>query len=533
MVVPDAELQTGDAVSGRMAHCSAENKTGCMKHACWKTKKQGRYSISGKMNVNPGRNDPCPCGSGKKFKKCCAAKIEARTEPLPVVQNIPRKGAVPTPAEMNQLAALFNAGRYAELENRARLLVEQYPDSGFAWKALGTSLQMQGKDALPALQKATEFLPDDAEAHCNLGNALKDLGQLDDAVASYRRALEIKPDYAEAHSNLGNALQDLGQLDDAVASYRRALEIKPDFAEAHSNLGNALKDLGQLDDAVASYRRALEIKPDYAEAHSNLGNALQDLGQLDDAVASYRRALEIKPDYAEAHSNLGNALKDLGQLDEAVASYRRALEIKPDYAEAHNNLGNALKDSGNSTSGGELPPGAGDQTRLRRGAQQLGQCPARPRATRGRGGELPPGAGDQARLRRSVQQPAVSLRLPGTLDPLEYLARARGWERACLSAEDRQAARDRVFRRPPPAGRRLKVGYVSGDFRQHAVSYFMEQLFARHDRARIELFAYSNHGQRDAVTERLQALADHWVPSRHPGYRNPGAHRGGRYRRAR
>ena len=89
-------------------------------------------------------------------------------------------------------------------------------------------------------------------------------------MASYRRALEIKPDYAEAHSNLGNALQDLGQLDDAVASYRRALEIKPDYAEAHSNLGNALQDLGQLDDAVASYRRALEIKPDFAEAHSNL-----------------------------------------------------------------------------------------------------------------------------------------------------------------------------------------------------------------------------------------------------------------------
>ena len=89
-------------------------------------------------------------------------------------------------------------------------------------------------------------------------------------MASYRRALEIKPDYAEAHSNLGNALQDLGQLDDAVASYRRALEIKPDFAEAHNNLGNALKDLGQLDDAVASYRRALEIKPDYADAYSNL-----------------------------------------------------------------------------------------------------------------------------------------------------------------------------------------------------------------------------------------------------------------------
>ncbi len=248
------------------------------------------------------------------------------------------KGKAPTPTEINQLVALFNAGHHAELESLARLLVEQDPDSGFAWKVLGTSLQVQGKEGLPALQKATELLPDNAEAHSNLGVALNDLGQLNNAVASYRRALEIKPDFAEAHSNLGNALRDLGQLDNAVASYRRALEIKPDYADAHSNLGNALKDLGELEDAVASYRRALEIKPDYAQAHNNLGNALQDLGQLDNAVASYRRALEIKPDYAQAHYNLGNALNDLGKLEDAVASYRRALEIEPDFAKAHSNL---------------------------------------------------------------------------------------------------------------------------------------------------------------------------------------------------
>jgi predicted O-linked N-acetylglucosamine transferase (SPINDLY family) len=240
--------------------------------------------------------------------------------------------------ERNQLVALFNAGRYAELESRVHFLLEQYPHSGFVWNVLGTSLQVQGKESLPALQKAAELLPDYAEVHSNLGNALQNLRRLDDAVASYRRALEIKPDFAVAHNNLGIALQDLGRLDDAVASYRRALEIKPDYAEAHSNLGNVLQNLRRLDDAVASFHRALEIKPDYAVAHSNLGNALQDLGRFDDAVASYRRALEIKPDFVDAHNNLGNALRELGQLDYAAASYRRALEIKPDFAVAHSNL---------------------------------------------------------------------------------------------------------------------------------------------------------------------------------------------------
>jgi len=321
-------------------------------------------------------------------------------------------GKAPTPDEINQLVALFNAGRDVELESLAHLLVEHYPDSGVAWKALGISLQRQGKDAVLALKKATRLSPDDAEAHNNLGNTQYALGQLDNAVASYCRALEIKPDLADAHSNLGNAQYALGQLDNAVASYRRALEIKPDLAAAHSNLGNAQNALGQIDNAVTSYRRALEIKPDYVEAHSNLGIALNALGQLDDAEASYRRALEIKPDHAEAYSNL-------------LFFY---------------------------------------------GYHAL-------------------------------------------IDPHEYLAQARNWEQACLPAQDdRRTPRRRSFKRPALAGRRLRVGYVSADYFHSSVSYFVEQLFTHHDQARIELFAYSTQGRRDAVTERIQALAEHWVP---------------------
>ena len=214
------------------------------------------------------------------------------------------KGHEPAPGEIEPLVALFNAGRYVELESRARLLVEQYPRSGIGWNLLGACLQVQGKDSVPVLQKATELSPGDADAHNNLGNALKAIGQLDEAVKSFGRALAIRPEFAEAHSNLGNALQDLGQLDDAVTSFRRALTIKPDLAEASFNLGNALQDLRHFDDSVANYRRALEIKPDYVEAHYNLGNALGYLGCIEKAIDSYRRALEIKPDFFQAQGTL-------------------------------------------------------------------------------------------------------------------------------------------------------------------------------------------------------------------------------------
>ena len=215
--------------------------------------------------MKPGRNDPCPCGSGKKFKKCCEGKPEYSA---PAADS--KRTAAPPAAECDALVALFNAGRHAELETRTRLLLERYPESGFAWKVLGAALQAQGKDALAAMAKATNLLPNDAEAHSNLGAVLKELGRLDDAAASFRRALEIKPDYAEAHGNLGTVLQDFGHLDEAVLSYRRALALKPGLVEILGNLGNAQNELGQFDDAAASMRRALEIKPDSAIAHSNL-----------------------------------------------------------------------------------------------------------------------------------------------------------------------------------------------------------------------------------------------------------------------
>lgn len=309
--------------------------------------------------MNTGRNDPCPCGSGKKYKHCCQGK------------------RAPTADECTALVALFNAARYGEMEQRTQALLAQYPGSGFCWKALGLAHQGQGKDSVPALQRAAELLPDDAEAHNNLGNALKDAGRLEGALASYRKALSVQPDYALAYCNLGMTLEALGDYAEAVTNYqratylapelaeaynslgnlqqalgqhtlaaqncRKATEIAPNFVEAHNNLGNALKDLGQLEDAAASYRQALKINPHSAEMLSNLGAVLQSLGRFDEAVGCYKRALEIKPDYSIAHNNLGNTLKEIGQLDAAVASYRAALAITPNYADAHNNLGTALQ----------------------------------------------------------------------------------------------------------------------------------------------------------------------------------------------
>ncbi len=250
---------------------------------------------------------------------------------------------------MIQLVALLNAGRHAELEAKAREVLDRHPKSGIVWQVLSVALTRQNKDSLHALQMAARLLPEDAGVHNNLGNALGRLGRLDEAVANYRRALLLSPEFAEAHNNLGHALLDLRLPDAAALSLRRAIELNAGYAEAHDNLGSALLELGRPDEAVASYRRALEIEPQFCEAQNNLGNALLDLGSIENALASYRRALEINPQFVEAHNNLGNALRGQGQLDEAEASYRRALDIDPYFAEAYCNLGIALRLQGRTT----------------------------------------------------------------------------------------------------------------------------------------------------------------------------------------
>jgi len=447
--------------------------------------------------MKPDRNKPCPCGSGKKYKYCCEGKAPSRF--------------ALSPTEIEPLVALHNAGRYAELESKARGLTRRYPDSGLVWMLLAGALQKQGKNALSAYQKTVGLIPGDAGAHYDLGVALQNNGLLADAAESYRRALQINPDYAEAHYNLAHTLKQLGQSEMAAESYRNVLEIKPDFAEAHNNLGSVLKDLGQLEDAAASYRRALQIKPDFAEAHNNLGYILQALGQPDAALESCRCALLIKPDFAEAYNNLGIAQHDLRDSEAAMASYRRALQIKPDYAEAHFNLGNIQKEIGKMDDAAvsyrqalRLKPDFADAYNyLGSVLQYFGQLE---------------NAVDGYRqvLELKPDYPEAYSNLLFCLSHSEAVDAQTLFAEHCRFGEQFEAP---LLASWPQHGnsrdpaRTLQVGFVSGDLRNHAVAYFIEPLLAHlSGYPQLSLHAYYNHTIEDAVTRRLRGYFTHWHP---------------------
>jgi tetratricopeptide (TPR) repeat protein len=297
----------------------------------------------------PGRNAPCVCGSGKKYKRCCgrwefggtlgegegfSVRSSGAVSGVQCAGSSGGSGVEVTSQEMDWLVGFLNTGRYAQMESAARELLGGRPRAGMVWKALGIALWAQGKDALEALESAARLMPEDAEVRSDLGTALRGVGRLEEAVGCYRRALEIEPRFAEAHNNLGGALRDLGRLEEAAQSYRRALEFKPDFATAHANLGDVLLAMGYLAAAESSCRRALELDPMYAEGHNNLGMTLRQQGRHAEAEASCRRALQIDPKLVAGIVLLGQLKTDRGEFTEAEELFRRALLLDRNSSEA-------------------------------------------------------------------------------------------------------------------------------------------------------------------------------------------------------
>ncbi len=297
-------------------------------------------------------------------------------------------------------------------------------------------------------------------------------GRLAEAEAVYRLVLAASPRHADALHLLGLLAHQSGGSGRAADLIGQAIAIDEGRSAFHYNLGIVRQALGDLPAAERSYRRATALMPNYADALNNLGIVLSDQRKSADAEVSYRAAIAARPDFAAAWNNLGNTLRDRGQLEEASKSYRRAIELQPGCAEAHNHLGTVL---------------------------QLQARPAAAMASYRRAIELAPGLTEA----RSNLLNAMSYDPQST--PAEIFAAHR--EHAATLAPARPPMPHRNAAEP---GRRLRIGYVSPDFRSHSCAYFIEPLIAGHRRTDAEIFCYAQVKAPDSVTERLRSRADHW-----------------------
>jgi len=364
----------------------------------------------------------------------------------------------------------LRAGRHAEAEACLAPLVKVNPKHAAALQLLGVIALARRDFAAAAdfLEKSLAADPRQVQAWNNYGAACQALGRLEQAIGAFRRALELQPGHAGALNNLGVLHARRNELTEAEACYARALEANGKDPEVHNNLGNLLMRRGRAGDAAACYRRALELKPGSPDALGNLGIAQLRTGQSDEAVATLRQALALRPASPEILFNLGNALAARESLDEALACYRQALALKPDAAEVRDRLLH----------------------------QQQRVCDWR--------GLEALAAAQRAALRErpdAVLSPFSIACIPSSAE--EQLLAARNWARNMLGPV---AGLKLGFSFTPGPRERLRIGYLSGDFRAHAVSRLVVELFEVHDRSGFEVCGYS-YGPEDGSSLRGRVVA--------------------------
>ena len=171
----------------------------------------------------------------------------------------------------------------------------------------------------------------EALSYYNKGNTLKNLERYDKALSFYDKAIKLKPNFVEAHYNKGNTLKNLERYDDALSCYDQVIKLKPDYFEAYNNKAFALYNLKRYDDALFCYDQVIKLKPDFVEAYNNKALTFYDLKRYDDALSCYDQAIKLKPDHAEAYNNKGNIFFYLKRYDDALHCYDQAIKLKPDY----------------------------------------------------------------------------------------------------------------------------------------------------------------------------------------------------------
>jgi len=338
--------------------------------------------------------------------------------------------------------------------------------------ALALAAVGEHRHALDVLNEILAEHGDLAAAQMALGTVL--IGQRDwaGAIGALQAAVRLAGDNADAYALLGQAFQAAHLREEALAAYRGALAADSARTMLHAPIATLHHELGQLPQAIEHYELAIAAEPGFATGYSNMGCALREFGRFDEAVAACAKAVALDRESSGYLTNLSLAQESLGRIDEAMASLHRALELDATQAAAYNGLGNILKDLG-----------------------RLDEALANYRD----GLAHSPSAGMHSNLLLCLNY------RPGT-DRQAVFAAHRDWD-GCygMVAAEPTSFVDRDLER------RLRVGLVSADFRNHVTIHFLDPLFATYDRARLELFCYSTATVHDPVSQRLWTLGDHWL----------------------
>lgn len=419
---------------------------------------------------------------------CMLRKCQVREKPEPSTYgqdtvNFNFLADVTSDTDLRHMAkSLYEAAKYRELLELLELQPDSWRSDVFLLNLAGACLLALGSNvgAERHYRSMIASYGDNAEAYCNLGLILQNKGDVFEAELVYKKAISISPDFPEAYNNLGLLYMAQGNLAEAEAAYRKAIAANPTFALAFYNLGNVLlkgaNGRDYIDLAEAAFRKALENNPNFDKACNTLGGILLATGRYKESEAMFLRAISIAPRFADAHFNLGRLYHNLLGLQDstpAESAYRHALTIEPNHAAAHGELGRLLRDLGSLDEG-------------------------------------------IAHMRRAVDCAPNSMRLHSNL---VYSLMFQAEEGATVLEECRRWAtryetpllhEKLSHKNEPSVSRRIRVGYVSPDFRDHCQSLFTTPLLRHHNHEKFEIFLYSFTRVEDEVTRRISTYADVW-----------------------
>ena len=368
------------------------------------------------------------------------------------------------------------SGKLLQASKRCQEILAKQPDHMDAWLVLGNIYRQQGKleQAISAYQKLIQLQPSQVHLMNNLGVLYIQQGQPSKAIATFQQIIKLQPDYAQAHGNLGQLYREQDQLAAAEKHLQQAIELKPDYPEAFYNLGNLYKTQDKTQQAIAAYQQAIKIKPDYSSAYNNLGAVYHHQGNLTQAYDCYQQAIELQPNYGLAYFNLGNVYRDQGKFALALQAYHRVIEIQPDYSNAFANLGNLYRDCG----------------QIDQSLQYFSQVR-----------QFEP---DHSVCRQNF---LYYLHYSSQYSPEQIYQEHKCWAKYQQNVLSKYRQPHANQRNPE---KKIRLGYISGDFRTHSVAYFLEPILTHHNRQQFTICCYANNPCNDGTTDRFKQLADIW-----------------------
>ena len=418
------------------------------------------------------------------------------------------------PETWNNRGVTFNdLKRYREAVadfDRALSIKANYPDALCNKGKALAGLRLYDQ-ALAAYDKALALNPALAEAWIGRGNTYYELKRYNEALAAYDKTAGIKGDDADAWLGRGNVYARLRQYGDALAAYDKALASKPGLAEAWLGRGNVNIELKRHDDAFADFDKALQLKPDLAEAWLGRGNVFYELSRVDEAQAAYDKALAVNPDLAPAWVARGNIFYGFFRDEQAEVAYDNALELKPDLAEAWVGRGNVLD-------------------RLQRHDEAAAAFDKALAIDSGlkyvAGGRLyekqfvcdwTAHDAETARLLAAVREGKFA----SAPFPLLSISSSLADQLRCaqLFISDKYPALPPLWRGERYKHDRIRIAYLSADFRDHATSYLVADLFECHDKSRFETTAISwGPDDNSQIRERIMKSLDRFIDVRMEGH---------------